>query len=174
MLTYILTYGAWGFQSVLFGVLVFTLVYARRLDKSILQMRADRHALQELVDQIGTSVSSAISATERLKEQAGQSFTALEEACKAAAASTTRLDELISQANIAADTQKRAESKEGFDMSDTSAAVIDLKPQDAVASPRGVLMAKPNPLHRSNQSRRPAKLQSRAERDLARMLLDAT
>ncbi|OYW11785.1 MAG: hypothetical protein B7Z59_03375, partial [Acidiphilium sp. 37-67-22] len=77
MLTYILTYGAWGFQSVLFGVLIFTLVYARRLDKSILQMRADRHALQELVDQIGTSVSSAISATERLKEQASQSFTAL-------------------------------------------------------------------------------------------------
>ncbi|HQT73903.1 MAG TPA: hypothetical protein PLX84_08170, partial [Acidiphilium sp.] len=134
----------------------------------------DRHALQELVDQIGTSVSSAISATERLKEQASQSFTALEEACQAAAASTNRLDQLISQANIAADTQKRAESKEGFDMADATSAVIDLKPQDAVASPRGVLMAKPNPLHRSPQSRRPAKLQSRAERDLARMLLDAT
>jgi hypothetical protein len=174
MLADLLEFGTWGFQIVLLGLLVFTLIYARRLDRSIIQMRAERQTLQELIDRIGTSVTAAIDATDRLTKEAGESSIALDEACQAAAAATKRLDDAISQATIVANMPALAERQEAVEAPLKPVVVTPPQGTTLMAPPHGVLTAKPNPLARTTSSRRPVKLPSRAERDLARMLADAT
>ena len=174
MLADLLEFGTWGFQIVLFGLLVFTLIYARRLDRSIIQMRAERQTLQELIDRIGTSVTAAIDATDRLTKQAGESSLALDEACQAAAVATKRLDDAISQATIVANMPPLMERQETVEAPLKPVMATQPPSTTLMAQPHGVLTAKPHPLARPASSRRPVKLQSRAERDLARMLSDVT
>ena len=174
MLVDLLEFGTWGFQVVLFGLLVFTLIYARRLDRSIIQMRAERQTLQELIDRIGTSVTAAIDATDRLTKEAGKSSAVLDEACQAAAVATKRLDDAISQATIVANMPPLMERQEAVEAPLKAAMTTQPQSTHLIAPPHGVLTATPNSLARPSSSRRSVKLQSRAERDLVRMLADVT
>lgn len=167
----------WIFEFGLFGLLLATLTYARRLDHSIVRMRANGAELQELIEQIGTSINAAISATERLKEQAGASAIALDEACQTAAVSARRLDELISQATLILD-RPSLPTRQAPDLrSATAPAVSTAEPgTNAVgrSASRARVVRKSSSKVRAVASRYSDKPQSRAERDLARMLLDAS
>lgn len=176
-MTHALRLAGWIFEFGLFGLLVATLIYTYRLDRSIGQMRAERSALQALIDQIGTSINAAISATGRLKDQASQSALALDDACQAAEVSTRRLDELISEATLILNRPPVAERREGKSTSAVMPAISAIKPGQTGGS---CSQPAPPPSHshssstRAAASQRSAKQQSRAERELARMLLDAS
>lgn len=175
-MTHLLKIAAWVFEFGLFGLLLITLIYARRLDQSIIRMRADRTILQALVDQIGASITSAIAASDRLKEQAGQSAVMLDDACQTAAVSTRRLDELISQATLITRYQQPISPPESVPV-DSPVAPIGKSEEATTTSPtkaQGTEDRRVSSSPKSTNLRRTGKPQSRTERDLARMLLDVS
>ncbi|MDD2877146.1 MAG: hypothetical protein PHT60_06085 [Acidiphilium sp.] len=136
----------WIFQVGLFAILVATLTYACRLDRLLRQVRCDRDALHSILPQIDVSISAAIIATDRLILETSRAGVALKEACESAETTTRKLDDRIS-----------------------GAARIISAAKDEITTSRPALTAV-----RPLTQRRPAKLQSRGERDLARMLLDVS
>lgn len=175
----ILKLGTSIFELGLFGLLIFTLIYARRLDRSIVRLRADREILKDLLEQIGSSIAAAVAATDRLRDQANQGVAALDDACQAAAVSTRKLDELISNATLAASRLRAVVAEDPAPRESEAKAPPHNAPAPAPAAARlAVVPASTErmaaPSSRPAATRRIHKPQSRAERDLARMLLDAS
>ncbi|MGC9269347.1 hypothetical protein [Acidiphilium sp.] len=146
MLNTDLNLAGWIFQSVLFCILLATLVYARRLERLLRQVRDDQGGLRSNLTQIDVSVTAATLATDRLMHEAKQADAALREASETAAAMTVKLDALISRA------------------AETLASV----PEEIEAR-----LARPS-AKRPVPPRRAEMLQSQVERDLARVLFDAS
>lgn len=132
-----------------------------------MRLRTDRAALRDLIEQIGSSITAAIAAADRLKDEASHGVAALDDACQAAAVSTRRLDELISTATLVSNQPTPVARVEG---ASSAEEIVALRPVAALGSVERNLVSSP----RSAVSRRAQKPQSRAERDLARMLLDAS
>ena len=132
----------WFFDCVLLVVMIATLIYARRLDRLLRQVRSDRAALQMLLGQIAGSVTAVVAATERLKVESNATSARIASACTTAGQMTKTLENLVGCAGEVA--RSRPETR---------------------TPPR----SSPHATKRST-----AGLTSRTERDLARMLADAS
>ncbi|HQT84542.1 MAG: hypothetical protein B7Z58_07995 [Acidiphilium sp. 37-64-53] len=136
----------WLFQIAFFCTLLVALTYARRLDRLLRQVRSDHALLQSALPQIDLALTKAATATDRLAHDLRRSETALGEATESAEAITRKLDDSISRAvQLLASPPKQT-------------------PPPEVARPPAPAVT----------PRTPAVSTSRAERDLARMLIDAS
>lgn len=145
----------WIFQIGMFGILLATLVYARRLEAMLQRIRRDEGGFQAALPQMDAAISAANAAAERLMADAGRADAGLRQSCDAADAMIRRLDDLLRQAAGAAS------------VGDVAVPVADVEVKPARTAPV-------RPPMRSLTPRRSAKPQSRIERDLARMLSDAS
>lgn len=160
----------WSFELGLLGLLLTTLIYMRRLDRLLRQMRGDGKTLQSLVQQIGTSITAAIAAADQLKAESKEAVEILEEACATAAVTTRKLDDLIGQATLIA--------KRPLGFPAVAAAPIEPVREEIELGAPVVMplveVTRPVQPPRVAAPRRAGRPQSRVERDLARMLLDAS
>ncbi|MCW8307428.1 hypothetical protein AruPA_10305 [Acidiphilium sp. PA] len=137
---------SWLFQITFFCALLVSLTYARRLDRLLRQVRSDHALLQSALPQVDLALTKAAAATDRLMHDLRRTETALGEATESGEAITRKLDDSISRAvQLLASPPKHTPPPE-----------VAHQPAPAVTP------------------RTPAGSKSRAERDLARMLIDAT
>lgn len=101
----------WIFECVLLAVMIATIIYAKRLDRLLRQIRDDRAALQTLLEQIGVSVAAAVAATDRLKIQSGETSARIASACAAADRTSEMLEQLIDRAVQVGKPQSRERSR---------------------------------------------------------------
>ncbi|MBW4034772.1 MAG: hypothetical protein HIU90_04810 [Proteobacteria bacterium] len=137
---------SWLFQIAFFCTLLVALTYARRLDRLLRQVRSDYALLQSALPQFDLTLTKAAAATDRLVHDLRRTETAIGEATESAEAITRKLDDSISRA------------------AQLLASPPQQTPPPEVARPATrMVMPRPSAGHKS-----------RAERDLARMLIDAS
>jgi len=150
----------WGFQIGLFCILVATLIYARRLESTLRQVRADQGGLSAMLSQIDAAISAASAAADRLMADSSRVDASLREACDTAEIMTRKLDDLLGRSSLMMKAQV--------------APVSPALSGDEPLRTRPDHLSASKPAMRSLTPRRAAKPHSRAERDLARMLSDAS
>ncbi|HEX7390211.1 MAG TPA: hypothetical protein VF286_08865 [Acidiphilium sp.] len=76
----ILTISEWGFECALIAIMIAVIFYARRLDRSLRQIRTDRAELDTSLERAGVSIAAAIAAADRLKAEAREVMAKLDSA----------------------------------------------------------------------------------------------
>jgi hypothetical protein len=136
----------WGFQFIFFCLLLTVLIYARRLNRLLQQVRDDYILFKAALIELDTTQTTTRATTDRVLLELRITELALTEASGAAEAITRKLDDVISKA-----------AQLVSSVSNATLSPITTKSTNRVMT-----------------SRVPADTKSRAERDLARMLLDAS
>jgi hypothetical protein len=136
----------WGFQFIFFCLLLTVLIYARRLNRLLQQVRDDYILFKAALIELDTTQTTTCATTDRVLLELRITELALTEASGAAEAITRKLDDVISKA-----------AQLVSSVSNATLSPITTKSTNRVMT-----------------SRVPADTKSRAERDLARMLLDAS
>ncbi len=146
MWTHYVGFLEWIFQIALFVLLLVVLVYARRLNHMLQTIRNDHGQFENSLIPLDAALTTATTKTDRLMHELRRTEMSLTDALGSAETITRQLDASISQA---AQLMAAIPSET---LPPTTA-----KPAPRIATPRGA-----------------ADLKSRAERDLARVLLDAS
>jgi hypothetical protein len=146
MLTHYVGLLEWIFQTALFSLLLVVLAYARRLNHLLQTIRNDHDQFEKSLILLDAALTAATTKTDRLMQELRHTEVSLGEALGSAEAITRRIDASISQA---------AQLVAGIPAERPPPAPA--KPVARLATPRGA-----------------TELKSRAERDLARVLLDAS